>query len=193
MCSGPSATADAASLAASSLVCRSTPWIRSSETLRNPAARAVSNARTASPPLCLRPRATSCAGANDCTPIESRLTPSSRNAANRSSSVVPGFASRVTSAPTRIDQSVERVRDARLLAEQERTTALLQAILPDGRDAVHLRLRLRPQRLVRILLDDLHRAVVAQVGEARMHLRRQRPRAGPLGRVLRPETLVREL
>src|SRR5438270_12996324 len=88
---------------------------------------------------------------------------------------------------------IERVGDAGFLAEQERAAALFQAVLPDGDDPVHLRLGIRPQHLVRVLLENLHRAVVAQIGEAGMHLGRQRPRARPLGGVLRPEALVREL
>src|SRR3954469_4778159 len=112
MCSGPSATAEAASRAAASTVWPEPPWMRSSETLSNPAARAVRKARSASDAECLRPRTRSCESANDWTPIDSRFTPSFRNAVKRPSSVVPGFASSVISAPRgrRRDRGRRRAR-----------------------------------------------------------------------------------
>src|SRR5207248_5178212 len=63
----------------------------------------------------------------------------------------------------------------------------------DGDDAVDVRLRLGSKRLGGKLLNDLHRAIVAQVGEAGMHLRGHRPGARALPRILRPEALAGEL
>src|SRR5213075_890161 len=66
-------------------------------------------------------------------------------------------------AEARDHRRVERVGDAWFLPEEEGTAALIQAFLPDGDDPVDVRLRLRTKRFVGILLDDFHRAVVAQV------------------------------
>ena len=74
--------------------------MRSMLKLSKPAARAMSAARIASSPLCIRPRAWSLAGWKLCTPMDKRLMPVCRYALNFSCSKVPGLASRVISMST---------------------------------------------------------------------------------------------
>ena len=77
---------------------RRAAWIRSTLTLGMTAA-AVAMARAAASPSWRRPSCASTPGSNDWTPMETRLTPASRQAASRARSQDSGLASMVTSAP----------------------------------------------------------------------------------------------
>ncbi len=86
-----------ASAQASAGVCSGRPKMRSADTRGMPERSAPTMAARAPPESCRRPRNFRRASSSDCTPIESRLTPTSSSARARSSSSDVGLHSTVTS------------------------------------------------------------------------------------------------
>src|SRR5262245_35801965 len=82
--------------------------MRSTETVSNPAARAVETAATALRPSWPRPRKLKAGSENDCTPSESVRTPSARHASHADAVTSSGFASRKTQG----DSNVRAARHA---------------------------------------------------------------------------------
>ena len=97
MCCTPSCRACATSDCHCSMVCDGSAYIRSMEILSNPASCAMVTAWRACSALCRLPMSCKSSSSKLCTPMLSRLIPSSRHARAFSGVISPGLASRVIS------------------------------------------------------------------------------------------------